>query len=247
MKVARPVRAGGRRKRTCNQVPRRRPTGTPLARAAAAGVLSGPDSEWEHTSAVTDDRGHGRLERRSIRTPTPLSRCFLGPGKCFGSVVMSVNSTARGPPRRSSMGSPACPPRLPDPSTSTTTNASIGPWKTGSTGPAMSLQRRHFPGQNRCRASSDLHHAELGDQHVPPRGTRQHRPRPPRPAQPRRRLRRVQHLTESDQIGRRPTTPGPWVPPRLIPKTRSALGSDAIYQFRHFSSGSLTLVFLVHT
>jgi hypothetical protein len=37
------------------------------------------------------------------------------------------------------------------------------------------------------------------------------------------------------------------VSPRLIPKTRSALGSDVICYFRHFSSGSLTLVFLVHT
>jgi predicted transposase YbfD/YdcC len=40
----------------------------PLARAAAARVLTGPDADWEHTSAVTDDRGYGRRERRSIRT-----------------------------------------------------------------------------------------------------------------------------------------------------------------------------------
>jgi predicted transposase YbfD/YdcC len=40
----------------------------PLARAAADRVLTGPDSDRAQTSAVLDDRGHGRRERRSIRT-----------------------------------------------------------------------------------------------------------------------------------------------------------------------------------
>src|SRR4029079_9669894 len=39
----------------------------PLALAATATVLTGPDADWAATSAVEDDRGHGRTERRQIR------------------------------------------------------------------------------------------------------------------------------------------------------------------------------------
>jgi len=83
MKVARPVRAGGRRKRACNQVPRRRPTGTPLTRAAAAAVLAGPDTDWTASSAVDNDRGHGRVERRAIRTADADDALFPGARQVF--------------------------------------------------------------------------------------------------------------------------------------------------------------------
>jgi predicted transposase YbfD/YdcC len=40
----------------------------PLARAAAQALLTGPDAAWTATTASQDDRGHGRRERRTIRT-----------------------------------------------------------------------------------------------------------------------------------------------------------------------------------
>jgi predicted transposase YbfD/YdcC len=55
----------------------------PLARATAARVLTGPDSDWERTSAVTDDRGHGRRERRSIRTAEVDESLFPGARQVF--------------------------------------------------------------------------------------------------------------------------------------------------------------------
>ncbi|MGY4967616.1 hypothetical protein [Streptomyces sp. 900105245] len=38
-----------------------------LARAAARLLLKGPDSEFTQTTALEDDRGHARIERRTIR------------------------------------------------------------------------------------------------------------------------------------------------------------------------------------
>jgi predicted transposase YbfD/YdcC len=55
----------------------------PLTRAAAARVLTGPDSDWEHASAATDDRGHGRRERRSIRTTEADDSLFPGARQVF--------------------------------------------------------------------------------------------------------------------------------------------------------------------
>ncbi len=40
----------------------------PLARKAAQALLAGTNADFEETSAIEDDRGHGRRERRAIRT-----------------------------------------------------------------------------------------------------------------------------------------------------------------------------------
>jgi predicted transposase YbfD/YdcC len=48
----------------------------PIARAAAAGLLAGPDTDWVATTAVEDDRGHGRVERRTIRVAPADERLF---------------------------------------------------------------------------------------------------------------------------------------------------------------------------
>jgi len=55
----------------------------PLARAAACAVLTGPDTDWEASSATADDRGHGRTERRSIRTATADDTLFPGARQVF--------------------------------------------------------------------------------------------------------------------------------------------------------------------
>jgi len=39
----------------------------PIAQATAAALLTGPDTHWVATTAGEDDRGHGRVERRTIR------------------------------------------------------------------------------------------------------------------------------------------------------------------------------------
>lgn len=55
----------------------------PLTHAAAARALTGPDTDWEHASAVTDERGHGRRERRSIRTTDADDTVFPGARQVF--------------------------------------------------------------------------------------------------------------------------------------------------------------------
>lgn len=55
----------------------------PLARAAAHVLLSGPDTEWSDTTAVDDDHGHGRTERRTIRTTETDDALFPGARQAF--------------------------------------------------------------------------------------------------------------------------------------------------------------------
>ena len=55
----------------------------PLARLAAQTLLTGPDVDWAHTSAVEDDRGHGRTERRAIRTAPTNHALFPGARQVF--------------------------------------------------------------------------------------------------------------------------------------------------------------------
>ncbi|MBA3490075.1 MAG: ISAs1 family transposase [Longispora sp.] len=55
----------------------------PLSREAAQTLLTGPDAEWEHTSAIQDDSGHGRTERRSIRTAPTDDALFPGARQVF--------------------------------------------------------------------------------------------------------------------------------------------------------------------
>lgn len=55
----------------------------PLTRAAANAVLTGPDTDWAATSAVENDRGHGRVERRQIRTADVDDALFPGARQVF--------------------------------------------------------------------------------------------------------------------------------------------------------------------
>jgi predicted transposase YbfD/YdcC len=52
----------------------------PSVLKAAAAALVGADTDWVASSAVEDDRGHGRVERRSIRTAPAGDALF--PGAC---------------------------------------------------------------------------------------------------------------------------------------------------------------------
>jgi predicted transposase YbfD/YdcC len=55
----------------------------PLVRAAAQTLLTGPDADWTATSAIDEDRGHGRTERRSIRTAPTDPTLFPGAAQIF--------------------------------------------------------------------------------------------------------------------------------------------------------------------
>jgi hypothetical protein len=54
-----------------------------LARAAARALLAGTDAEWTETTEAEDDRGHGRTERRTIRTAQADDALFPGAGQVF--------------------------------------------------------------------------------------------------------------------------------------------------------------------
>lgn len=55
----------------------------PLARAAAQALLAGPDSDWTETTSGEDDRGHGRVERRTIRVAPADDTLFPGAAQAF--------------------------------------------------------------------------------------------------------------------------------------------------------------------
>jgi predicted transposase YbfD/YdcC len=55
----------------------------PLARAATAALLAGPDSEWADTTATETDRGHARTERRTIRVAPADQSLFPGAAQAF--------------------------------------------------------------------------------------------------------------------------------------------------------------------
>ncbi|MFF5112724.1 ISAs1 family transposase [Streptosporangium sp. NPDC000509] len=55
----------------------------PLARAAAHALLSGPDADWSDTTAIDDDHGHGRTERRTLRTTAADDSLFPGARQAF--------------------------------------------------------------------------------------------------------------------------------------------------------------------
>jgi hypothetical protein len=55
----------------------------PNALTAAHAALSGTNADWVQSSAVEDDRGHGRTERRSIRTTPADDTLFPGARQVF--------------------------------------------------------------------------------------------------------------------------------------------------------------------
>ena len=55
----------------------------PIARDAAAALLRGPNADWVATTAIEDDRGHGRVERRTIRVAPADDSLFPGAVQAF--------------------------------------------------------------------------------------------------------------------------------------------------------------------
>jgi hypothetical protein len=55
----------------------------PIAHAAAQAVLTGPDTDWVEATTAEDDRGHGRVERRTIRAAPADDSLFPGATQAF--------------------------------------------------------------------------------------------------------------------------------------------------------------------
>jgi len=55
----------------------------PIAHATTQAVLAGPDTDWVATTAIEDDRGHGRVERRTIRVAPADDTLFPGAAQAF--------------------------------------------------------------------------------------------------------------------------------------------------------------------
>ena len=55
----------------------------PIARATAQALLAGPDSDWTEATTSEDDRGHGRVERRTIRVAPADDALFPGAAQAF--------------------------------------------------------------------------------------------------------------------------------------------------------------------
>ena len=150
----------------------------PIARTAAAALLSGPDTDWT-TTAVEDDRGHGRVERRTIRVAPADESLFPGAVQAFRlrrdtggldgvwtrkEIVYGITSLPR--PGRPSTAEPlrATP---------------LGRGRPPALGPRRHLPRGRLPDAHRHRTQSAGRPSQPGDQRHTPGRTRQHRPRPP--------------------------------------------------------------------
>lgn len=55
----------------------------PIAHATAQTLLTGPDTDWAETTASEDDRGHGRVERRTIGVAPADDNLFPGAAQAF--------------------------------------------------------------------------------------------------------------------------------------------------------------------
>ena len=55
----------------------------PIVHATAQVLLAGPDADWAETTAAEDDRGHGRVERRTIRVAPADDTLFPGARQAF--------------------------------------------------------------------------------------------------------------------------------------------------------------------
>jgi hypothetical protein len=145
----------------------------PKALTAAHAALSGTNADWVHGSAVEDDRGHGRTERRSIRTTPADDTLFPGARQVFRirrdvgdldnvwttkEIVYGITSLPdglAGPEHLNWYQRPTLDRRKPAP-----------------LDPRYDLPGGLLTAQDRYRTSSPGRLKKLGDQHIPPRRTR---------------------------------------------------------------------------
>jgi hypothetical protein len=105
----------------------------PSLLAAVAEALAGPDPDFAETTWTEEGKGHGRRERRSIRTAPAAGITWPHAAQVLR--IRRDSGPTRGPgrTRRSPTASPACPKTWPAPAASPSTRATTGESKTGST------------------------------------------------------------------------------------------------------------------
>ncbi|MGP3919013.1 ISAs1 family transposase [Nonomuraea sp. 10N515B] len=109
----------------------------PLARAAVQTLLTGPDTEWIATTAIDDDHGHGRTERRAIRTAAADDDLIPGARQAFRLRRDVGDLDGCWTSKEIVYGITSLPAELAGPAHLTITREHIGQWKIGSTGSAM--------------------------------------------------------------------------------------------------------------
>jgi predicted transposase YbfD/YdcC len=80
-----------------------------------AQALAGPDRDFAEATWTEDGAGHGRRERRSIRTAPPTASPGRMPPRSSASAATAAPPMAPGRTGRSHSASPACLPRLAGP------------------------------------------------------------------------------------------------------------------------------------
>lgn len=210
----------------------------PLTRAAAHALLSEPDAEWSATTAIDDDHGHGRTERRTIRTAPADDGLFPGARQAFR-LRRDVGDLARPPDgpwisKEIVFGIASLPGRSHPPQPLRAPALVRG--KSAEWGQRRDVQGGSFPGQDGYRAQGPGRLPESGDQHRPSGRPCQHRPRPPRPPRPRCRLRCLQHLI-TGRIGTEQFNAGALV---VIPKPSGRL-AESMTRRRRLSCDSVLI------
>jgi hypothetical protein len=72
-------------------------------------ALAGTDAEFRAATWMKEGKGHGCMERRSVRAALPPASTGGAPPRCWASAATGVLLPGTGPARRSSTGSPASP------------------------------------------------------------------------------------------------------------------------------------------
>ena len=93
---------------------------------AVAPLLAGTDDQWTGGRHDSSDRGHGRTEERFVRVAAADGVEFPTPGRCSAPYATAAAWTGNAPASRSSMASPASPPRTPTPLRSPPTSVDTG-------------------------------------------------------------------------------------------------------------------------
>ena len=146
---------------------------------AVAKALAGPDTDFPDTSWTEQGTGHGRRERRSIRTAPADGIAWPHAAQVLR--IRRDTGPTRGPwtHKEIAYGITSLPADLAGPATWPSTPATTGPSKTASTTSATRLRRRPPAGPHREPAQCPCRHPQPGHRRIPPRRVRQHRPRPP--------------------------------------------------------------------
>ena len=162
----------------------------PSLLAAVAKALAGPDTDFADTAWTEEGKGHGRRERRSIRTAPAAGIAWPHAAQVLR--IRRDSGPTRGPldaqGDRLRHHQPARRPGRPPPPRRLCTQP-LGNRKQGALRPGQDVRRRPPAGPHREPAERPRRHPQPGHRRLPPHRVRQHRPRPPllrprRPAHP---------------------------------------------------------------